>query len=127
MRHARLKPDYMDTYRHCYNRVAGDRHYRPFGDAEKEHFIKLLRRTRPCRRRGSLWASRFKNVVLESGLAVWDCWKYIPSDRVHHAGHAADAVLGRRIGDRLGSVRQTDHDSRSRSRMRQETAPETRG
>ncbi len=28
-------------------------------------------------RRGSLWASRFKHTLLEGGVAVWDCWKYI--------------------------------------------------
>ena len=34
-------------------------------------------RTRPERRRGPLWAGRFKNTVLESGLAVWACWAYV--------------------------------------------------
>ena len=171
MRHPRLKPDYTDTYHHCYNRVAGDRHYLPFGTAEKAYFIKLIRqlsvlytvevigyqvmgnhyhligrapqaipsaaetcrryaayhngkqtlepdspqcqviarrlrdvswfmadlqqyfttwfnRTRPCRRRGALWAGRFRNTVLESGLAIWDCWKYIEMNCVR-AGLAA--------------------------------------
>ena len=39
-------------------------------------------RTRKRRRRGSLWAHRFKNTVLEAGLAVWDCWKYIEMNPV---------------------------------------------
>ncbi len=33
-------------------------------------------------RRGSLWASRFKHTLLESGMAVWDCWKYIEMNPV---------------------------------------------
>jgi REP element-mobilizing transposase RayT len=34
-------------------------------------------RTRPIRRRGSLWAGRFKNTVLEDGEALQACWLYI--------------------------------------------------
>lgn len=34
-------------------------------------------RTRPAQRRGSIWAGRFKNTLLEDGIAVWKCWKYI--------------------------------------------------
>jgi len=33
----------VDTYHHCYNRVAGEAGYFPFGDAEKEYFVKLLK------------------------------------------------------------------------------------
>lgn len=44
MRHARLKPDYQDTWHHCYNRVAGTQDDRPFGDAEKEMFVRILKR-----------------------------------------------------------------------------------
>ena len=160
MRHARLKPDYQDTWHHCYNRVVGTRDDRPFGDAEKEMFVRILKRlatfyavrvvsytfmsnhfhlilqapaeapseeetaaryaafhksrreiqpgteicrewsarlrdvswfmshfqhlctawfnrTRPVRRRGPLWAGRFKNTVLEPGRALWACWTYV--------------------------------------------------
>jgi REP element-mobilizing transposase RayT len=34
-------------------------------------------RTRPAQRRVSIWAGRFKNTLLEDGIAVWRCWKYI--------------------------------------------------
>jgi REP element-mobilizing transposase RayT len=44
MRQARLKPDYRDTWHHCYNRVVGTCEDRPFGDAEKEQFVRILRR-----------------------------------------------------------------------------------
>ena len=44
MRQARLKPDYQDTWHHCYNRFAGTRDDRPFGDAEKEMFVRILKR-----------------------------------------------------------------------------------
>ena len=44
MRQARLKPDYQDTWHHCYNRAAGTRDDRPFGDAEKEMFVRILKR-----------------------------------------------------------------------------------
>ncbi len=36
-------------------------------------------------RRGPLWASRFKHTLLEGGLAVWDCWKYIEMNPVRAA------------------------------------------
>ena len=44
MRHARLKPDYRDTWHHCYNRIVGTREDRPLGRAEKEQFVRILRR-----------------------------------------------------------------------------------
>lgn len=165
MRQARLKIDEQPTWYHCYNRIAGTRYDLPFGDIEKEQFVRLLRRvsilytvevvayqvmsnhfhllvyapadepdademcrrfkafhggrrtlepdsptcrrwqarsrdiswfmrhlqqlftgwynrTRPVRRRGSLWADRFKHTLLESGLAVWACWTYIENNPV---------------------------------------------
>ena len=39
-------------------------------------------RSRSSRRRGHLWAGRFKNTILEDGMAVWDCWKYIEMNPV---------------------------------------------
>jgi hypothetical protein len=44
MRQTRLKPDYQDTWHHCYNRTVGTRADRPFGDAEKEMFVRMLKR-----------------------------------------------------------------------------------
>jgi REP element-mobilizing transposase RayT len=44
MRHARLKPEYRDTWHHCYNRTVGTSDDRPFGEAEKEQFVRILRR-----------------------------------------------------------------------------------
>ena len=165
MRHPRLKPGDEDTFMHVYNRTVGSTVEFPFGDVEKEEFIRRLKkldkyyaidvlavqvlgnhfhaiihipaekltneevarryneyhdgkqtidpkspackrlaahlrdvscfmaelqqpftrwynRTRPRRRRGHLWADRFKNTVLESGLAVWDCWKYVEMNPV---------------------------------------------
>lgn len=165
MRQGRLKLDYEDTWYHCYNRIAGMPGEFPFRDAEKEQFIRILKRvstlytirivsyqvmsnhfhlllkapaaepspeetcrryhvfhrgkhtmepdspacriwqarcrdvswfmrhlqhlftawynrTRSSRRRGSLWADRFKNTILEDGFAVWSCWKYIENNPV---------------------------------------------
>jgi len=165
MRYARLKPEETDFFVHLYNRVAGSAGEFPFRDAEKEEFIRRVKkltqlyvvevvafqcmgnhfhvlayvpaeapspavaaeryarfhngkrsvdpssekcrqfalklrdvsefmkdleqpftrwfnRTRPVRRRGHLWADRFKNTLLENGLAVWDCWKYIEMNPV---------------------------------------------
>lgn len=48
-------------------------------------------RTRPVRRRGSLWADRFKNTILEDGFAVWSCWNYIENNPVR-AGMVTDAA-----------------------------------
>ena len=165
MRYARLKPEGVDTFMHVYNRTVGSSSEFPFGNAEKEEFIRRLKaldryyaidvlavqvmgnhfhgiihipaeppsnedaakrysehhngklsidpdgaactelalqlrdvsrfmsdlqqpftrwfnRTRTRRRRGHLWAGRFKNTVLENGLAVWDCWKYVEMNPV---------------------------------------------
>ena len=48
----------------------------------QQPFTRWFNRTRTRRRRGHLWADRFKSTVLESGLAVWDCWKYIEMNPV---------------------------------------------
>jgi putative transposase len=48
----------------------------------EQPFTRWFNRTRPIRRRGHLWAERYKNTILESGLAVWDCWKYIEMNPV---------------------------------------------
>jgi putative transposase len=177
MRQPRLKIDEVDTFYHCYNRVAGDPEYFPFEDSEKERFIRFIKKlsrfytvdvvahqvlsnhfhlvlwapsdpptpeetcqrytdyylgkrtldpdsekcaeiaarmrniscfmgdlqqfftdwfnkSRPKRRRGSLWAGRFKHTVLESSLAVWDCWKYVEMNAVR-AGLAANPAYYR--------------------------------
>jgi len=47
--------------------------------------------SRPIRRRGPLWAGRFKNTVLEDGAALWACWTYIELNPVR-AGMVADAA-----------------------------------
>jgi len=160
MRHARLKPEYRDTWHHCYNRAAGTSKDRPMDEADREAFVRILHRvcrlytvevvayqvlsnhfhlllhapmevpseeetcrrfaryhrgkrcllpgspaverwrhrlrdvswfmrhaqhlytcwynrTRAIPRRGSLWAGRFKNTVLEDGEALRACWLYI--------------------------------------------------
>ena len=48
-------------------------------------------RSRPIRRRGPLWAGRFKNTVLEDGAALWACWTYIERNPVR-AGMVEDAA-----------------------------------
>ena len=174
MRHARLKPSSQDTWHHCYNRAVGTRADRPFDNADKEQFVRILHRvaglyavrivayqvmsnhfhlllqapaeplseadtirrytafhyekrtllpgsksclewqgrlrdvswcmrhlqhlysawynrSRPVRRRGPLWAGRFKNTVLEDGVALWACWTYIERNPVR-AGMVEDAA-----------------------------------
>ena len=165
MRRPRLKPDYRDTWHHCYNHAVGTKADRPFDDADKEQFVRILHRvaglytaevvayqvmsnhwhillrtpeaipseeetirryeafhegkrtllpgsrlcaewqkrlrdvswcmrhlqhlytawynrTRPIRRRGPLWAGRFKNTVIEQGEALWACWVYVERNPV---------------------------------------------
>lgn len=62
----------------------------------QQPFTRWFNRTRPRRRRGHLWAGRFKNTLLEGGLAVWDCWKYIEMNpvRAHLATHPAEYRFG---------------------------------
>lgn len=55
-----------------------------------EHqFTGWFNRTRPICRRGALWAGRFKHTLLDPGVAVWDCWKYIEMNPVR-AGIVVD-------------------------------------
>lgn len=174
MRNARITFDFQDTWHHCFNRIAGTSLDLPFHDAEKEQFVRLIKRvsllytvrvvsyqvmsnhfhllvqapadkpteeetcrryssfhggkrtiepntpacriwqsrcrdvswfmrhlqqlfttwynrSRVVRRRGSLWADRYKNTILESGFAVWSCWSYIENNPVR-AGMVDDAA-----------------------------------
>jgi putative transposase len=40
-------------------------------------FTGWYNRTRPVRRRGGLWADRFKSVLLDGETALWSCMKYV--------------------------------------------------
>jgi REP element-mobilizing transposase RayT len=48
----------------------------------QQPFSRWFNSTRPVRRRGSLWAGRFKSTILETGLAVWKCWLYVEMNPV---------------------------------------------
>ena len=55
----------------------------------QQQFTSWFNRTRPGRRRGSLWAERFKSVILEGREALWTCLKYIELNAVR-AGLVSD-------------------------------------
>lgn len=57
----------------------------------QQRFTVWYNRTRPIRRRGPLWADRFKNTLIESGEALWRCWAYLENNAVR-AGLVADAA-----------------------------------
>jgi hypothetical protein len=172
-RTARIKPDDVGTYYHCTNRVVGEEGDFPFGDVEKETFIRLIReatqyftievlsyqildnhwhivcyapaellspeesakrfndfyagrkpvltpddpycdhvahyirdvgcfigwiqqrftswfnKTRARRRRGTVWAGRFKSTILERDTALWECLCYVEMNAVR-AGIVTD-------------------------------------
>ncbi len=44
MRYPRLRRDHDNTFYHCYNRVDGTSSDRSFGPAEKENFIRMVKR-----------------------------------------------------------------------------------
>ena len=58
----------------------------------QQPFTRWFNRTRSARRHGALWGGRFKNTILENGIAVWDCWKYIEMNpvRAHIVENPAD-------------------------------------
>ena len=43
----------------------------------QQRFSSWFNRTRPGRRRGVLWADRFKHTLLGDSQAVWECVKYV--------------------------------------------------
>lgn len=48
----------------------------------QQQFTRWYNRTRPRKRRGTLWAERYKHTVLGDGRAVWECWKYLEMNPV---------------------------------------------
>jgi len=48
----------------------------------QQQYTNWFNKTRPCGRRGRLWADRFKSVILESGRAVWKCVEYVEMNPV---------------------------------------------
>ena len=48
----------------------------------QQRFTCWFNRTRPKRRRGGLWADRFKGVILEGCTALWDCLTYVEMNPV---------------------------------------------
>jgi putative transposase len=165
MRIARIRRESQGTFYHVMNRAAGTRADRPFGDREREYFVRLIQRlstlytveivsycvmsnhfhlvlfspselptiedtvtrynsyyegkksieedapeieivrarlrdmscflkdlqqlftgwynkSRSIRRRGSLWADRFKSVMLDGETALWSCIKYVELNAV---------------------------------------------
>ena len=69
----------------------------------QQRFTAWFNRTRPQRRRGSLWADRFKSVILEGETALWEALKYVEMNPVR-AGLCADpadyrfGTWGRMVG-----------------------------
>ena len=85
MRQARLKPDYQDTWHHCYNRTVGTRADRPFGDAEKEVFVRMLKRLAAfysVRLVSYTFMSNHFHIILQAPLAA-------PSEEEAAAHYAA--------------------------------------
>ncbi|NOY82909.1 MAG: hypothetical protein GXP31_18075 [Kiritimatiellaeota bacterium] len=48
----------------------------------QQRYTSWFNRTRPTRRRGTLWADRYKNVILEGETALWDCIRYVEMNPV---------------------------------------------
>jgi len=55
----------------------------------QQQFTRWYNRTRPTRRRGGLWADRFKHTLLGDARAVWECCKYVEMNSVR-AGLASN-------------------------------------
>jgi hypothetical protein len=58
----------------------------------QQQFASWFNRTRKTRRRGGLWADRFKNTLLEEGEALWCCINYVEMNAVRAGmvGNPAD-------------------------------------
>jgi len=55
----------------------------------QQRFTSWYNRTRPTRRRGTLWADRFKNTIVQGETALWDCIRYVEMNPVR-AGVCTD-------------------------------------
>ncbi|NOY80686.1 MAG: hypothetical protein GXP31_06740 [Kiritimatiellaeota bacterium] len=55
----------------------------------QQRFTSWYNRTRPTRRRGTLWADRFKNTIVQGETALWACIRYVEMNPVR-AGICTD-------------------------------------
>ena len=62
---------------HCLTIAAQMRDVSAFMSRLQQQFSSWFNRTRPHRRRGGLWAQRFKSVILERDTALWNCLCYV--------------------------------------------------
>ena len=81
----------------------------------QQQFSSWYNRTRPERRRGSLWADRFKHTLLESGQALWDGLKYVEMNAtrarmVKHPRHYRYGSYGQWIQSGVHPCEQTLHE-----------------
>ena len=69
----------------------------------QQRFTCWFNRTRPGRRRGTLWAGRFKSTILEGETALWEGLKYVETNpvRAHMCNDPGDyrfGTWGRMVG-----------------------------
>jgi hypothetical protein len=62
---------------HCAQVAAQMRDISCFMSRLQQRFSSWFNRTRPNRRRGALWAARFKSTILDHENALWKCMCYI--------------------------------------------------
>jgi REP element-mobilizing transposase RayT len=82
-----LRPD--DPY--CLTVAEQMRDVSHFMGRLQQRFTSWFNRTRTPRRRGTLWAQRFKSVILERDTALWNCLCYVEMNAVR-AGLVSDAA-----------------------------------
>jgi hypothetical protein len=107
MRLPRLKPEYADTFHHCYNRVAGEPGYFPFGNIELNPVRAGIAES-PC---DYPWSSAGGNVGLAPDTVLdpsrpfpgpigdWRAWLSLGLEEETAARLRANTLSGRPTGD----------------------------
>lgn len=83
------KPELAADDPYCLTAAKQMRDVSHFMGRLQQQFTSWYNRTRPRRRRGTLWAERFKSVILERDTALWNCLCYVEMNAVR-AGLVSD-------------------------------------
>jgi len=79
----------------------------------EQRFTPWFNRTRARRRRGTLWADRFKSVPIERAAGLWECLCYIEMNATRAGRSVASACSVTASASKKGRPSASQHDRRA--------------